>query len=1018
MFLSDLSIKRPVFVTMLMVALIVVGVIAYAKLPVDLFPDTSSPVISVRVSYPGASPEVVESEITKILEEAVSPLSGIQSIESSSSQGQSSVTVIYSPDYAVDKAASDVRERVASVQRQLPRDATVPVVQRFDPSLSPFLMFSLADSTGKMSGTQLRSLVDSIIGPEIERVNGVAAVDVSGGQQRQIDVLLSLDRLQALGITPQQVSAAIDAENQDLPGGTIIDDNQQLNLRTPGNFTSVDDIANVAVVTKNLAAVRVRDLAEVKDAFRIDRSYSRLDGNPSVVVMVRKQSGTNTLQVAAGVHGLLENVIKQYPNLSLVVTRDDSGFIKTSVNDTLRDLIIGGLLACLVVFVFFLNWKMTLITIVGLPVIVIGTFWVIGALGFSLNMITLLALSLCIGLLIDDAIVVRENMFRHIEAGEDPPTAASRGTAEIALAVVAMTLSIISVFLPVAFASGMIGKLFRQFGITVAVAVFISLFEAFTLAPMLASRFDPRGKKGHGISRGLSLDPVIRVYRGFLVWSLGHRFVVLSVGVVLLALSVVLVMRVGQSLSPDMDQGYFEISLSQPPGNVLENANAVALKAEAIVAAQPEVSHVLARVNSENSNISVRLKGTGQVAAVQRRLRVSLSTLDPNTRVRFSSQSGSLTGSLTGAVSVRSRPVLLAVQSNGSLEELDKASQQVVQAISQIPGIIEADRSVTPPRPGLRITVDRGRAAELGLSTAQVGATVRSLISGNVATQYVDNGENIDVNVRLRDEDQKRASDIMALPLQTAKGPVRLAAVSSMVPSTEPNEISRLDRQRQIMVGAGIQDRSQGEVVADVQKRLAQIELPPGVTYKFTGQTQQMQDSFKSLYFVMALAVVFMYMVLASQLGSFVQPLVVMIALPLSAVGAIGALMIAHKNLDIIAMIGMILLMGIVTKNSILLLDFANSRRREGASPGQAMLQAGQVRLRPVLMTSAALIMGMLPVAMGIGSGGEFRSPMAITVIGGLITSTLLTLVVVPVVYTMVEGRKERTKEPAASSHE
>ncbi len=1022
MFLSDVAIKRPVFITMVMVALVVVGMIAYSRLAVDLFPDVSMPTLTVRTAYSGAGPEIIESQVTKPMEEAISPLSGVQSISSTSSRGMSLVTVNYNIDYPVDKAAAEVTERVNSTIRQLPKDADTPTVMRFDPSMMPFLMFSVADSTGKLSQIQLRSYVDDYLAPRLERVDGVASVDVSGGQQRQIQVLLSLDRLQALGVSPQQVSAAIDAENQDVAGGLITDSNRELTVRTPGNFTAVSDIGNVVVANKGGIVVRVMDVAEVRDGLVDQRQYSRLDGNPSVVIQVRKQSGTNTLTVAKGVNQVLAALGKEQPNLNVVITRDDSSFIGAATNDTLRDLIIGGLLACVVVFIFFLNWRMTIITVIGLPVIVIGTFFGFSVLGFSLNMITLLALSLCIGLLIDDAIVVRENMFRHLEAGETPVVAASRGTAEIALAVVAMTLSIVSVFMPIAFASGMIGRMFRQFGITVSVAVFISLFEAFTLAPMLASRFDPRGKnKDKPPSKGLSLEGLTRGYRWFLQWSLGHRLLIVGVAVGLFAVSLFLAMRVGQSFSPEMDQGYFEIALQQSPGSTLEKANTVSLEAERRIAEEPEVAHVLARAGGgnapENTSISVRLKGQNQVRTVQQRLRTKLANLDPDTKVRFSSSSGSLTGSLTGAVSVNARPILLAVESNGSLEDLDAASIQVMRAVASVPGTDQVDRDVTPPRPSLSVKVDRARASQLGLSTTAVGSTVRYLVDGNVASQFRTGGDDVDILVRLRQEDRQRAMDVLTLPLASTNGiPVRLASVSSLVPSSEPNQIARLDRQRTIRVGAAILDRPQGDVQADVQKRLDVLQLPPGVTVQWTGQSQQMQESFRSLYFVMSLAVVFMYMVLASQLGSFSQPLIVMLSLPLSAVGAIGALMITHKSLDITAMIGMILLMGIVTKNSILLLDFANKRRAEGATPAQAMLQAGQVRLRPVLMTSTALIMGMLPVAIGIGAGGEFRSPMAITVIGGLITSTMLTLVVVPVVYSFFARKQERRAEKVVSS--
>lgn len=1018
MWLSDLSIKRPVFIVMIMAALVIVGVLAYIKLPVDLLPDVATPLITVRTAYSGASPEVVEREVTKIMEDAVSTLSGVKSVTSSSQAGVSIVRIEYQLEYPVDKAVAEVQQQVARAVRQLPKDADVPVILRFDPNMSPIVMFSIADKSGSLNQVQLRQFVDDEVTPRIERVSGVAAVDVSGGLQRQINVLVSLTRLQALGISPQQVATAIDAENADIPAGTFIENNNQLTLRTPVGFTRPADIGEVVVINKGGVPVKVKDIAIVEDGFKDRLSYSRLDGQDSVILQVTKQSGTNTIQVAKGIINETAKIASEKPNLNIVITRDDSQFIKESVNGTLRDLILGGLLACIVVFFFFMNWRMTLITVAGLPIIAVGTFWGISLLGFGLNMITLLALALCIGLLIDDAIVVRENMFRHLEAGEPPRLAASRGTAEIALAVVAMTLSIISVFLPVAFATGQIGKLFREFGITISIAVIISLFEAFTLAPMLAAHFDPGVKKETAnpskkkkMETGIPMDTLKGGYRRVLSWTLSHRAMTLSIVVLVLVLSAFMVQRIGRSFMSDMDQGYFEVALSQPPGTTLEQADRIAREAESRITQQPEVAHVVTRVGSgsspEQSSISVRLKGRGYVKTVQPRLRQKLANLDPTTSVRFSGQSASLTGSLTGASSVNLRPIQLTVRGNVPLPDLQKAADQVKKIVGEVPGIIDLDFGVTPPRPGFSVVVDRSRAADLGLSATSIGTTVRNLMNGNVASTFQDGNDSIDIVVRLQGQDRQNAQDILSLPVVTRSGAViPIRAFSKLAPSTEAAQINRLDRQRQILVGANFQGRPQGDVIADIQKRLPVLSLPEGVSVAFTGATLQMNESFNTLYFVLLLSLIFMYMVLASQLSSFIQPLIIMIALPLSVAGAIGALLITGKYLDITAMIGMILLMGIVTKNSILLVDFANTRRRQGIDPKQAMLEAGQTRLRPVLMTSAALIFGMLPVALGLGAGSEFRAPMAITVIGGLITATILTLVVVPVIYTLVEGLK------------
>lgn len=1014
MWLSDLSIKRPVFIVMLMVALVVVGILAYTRMPVDLLPDVSTPMITVRTAYAGASPEVVEREVTKVIEEAVSPLSGVKNLSSSSQSGLSIVRIEYNLEYPVDKASNEVQQVVARAQRSLPKDADVPTILRFDPNLSPIVIFSIADKSGSMNQVQLRQMVDDEITARIERVEGVASVDVSGGLQRQINVLVSLSRLQALSISPQQVANAIEAENADIPGGNFIDNNSQLTLRTPVSFTKPQDIGEVVVTSRNGISVKVKDIARVEDGFRDRTNYSRLDGQPSVVLLVTKQSGTNTIKVAKGIIDETAKITSERPNLNLVVTRDDSQFIKESVNSTLKDLIVGGILACIVVFIFFMNWRMTLITIAGLPIIAVGTFWGISLMGFGLNMITLLALALCIGLLIDDAIVVRENMFRHLEAGKTPRMAASIGTSEIALAVLAMTLSIIAVFLPVAFATGQIGKLFREFGITISIAVIISLFEAFTLAPMLAAYFDPGVKKATASDSkkkksepGIPMEAMKRNYRRVLTWTLTHRAVTLLCVVIVFAFSVFLLQHIGQSFMSDMDQGYFEVSLSKPPGTTLGQTDMISQEAEARIAQQPEVTHVLARVSNEQASISVRLKGRGHVKTVQSRLRRVLSNLDSNTTVRFSSQSASLTGSITGASSIGGRPIQLSIRGNVPLPELQKSADQVKQMLATIPGIIDLDFGTTPPRPGFSVVVDRDRAADLGLSATSIGSTVRNLMNGTTASTFQDGGDSVDIVVRLQEQDRRNAQDILSLPVISPKsGIVAIRSFSTLVPSTESAQINRINRQRNIQVGANLTGRPQGDVISDIKKSLPSLSLPQGVSVAFAGASLQMSESFSILYFVLLLSLVFMYMVLASQLGSFVQPLIIMVALPLSVAGAVGALLITGKYLDLTAMIGMILLMGIVTKNSILLVDFANIRRKQGADPREAMLDAGQTRLRPVLMTSAALIMGMLPVAIGIGSGSEFRAPMAITIIGGLITSTFLTLLVVPVIYSLVEGLK------------
>ncbi|HUU64721.1 MAG TPA: efflux RND transporter permease subunit [Dehalococcoidales bacterium] len=1021
MWLSDLSIKRPVFITMVILALVVLGGVSYAQMGVDLLPDISLPVVAVQTVYPGASPTEVEASVSMPIEESLGSLSGVDSVSSSSSEGMSLVIVQYNLEYPAAKAVEDVRTKVSAVRGGLPQNIMDPVILPFDPSSSPILSFAVVEKDGSLGLAKLRNLVDDEIKPRIQHLDGVAEAAVTGGLEREIQVQLSLDRLRALGVSPQQVVAAIKAENLDIPGGRLTEGGTEQLLRTPGKFQSVEDIAQVVLADQG--KVQISDVATVSDGFKEVRSYNRLDGKDNVFISVRKQSGTNTVKVASQVHQEIEQILKEYPNLDIVVASDQSDFVKRSTQDSLVDLGLGALLAALVVFLFFRNLRNTLITVIGLPVIVVAAFWGMSLFGFTLNMITLLALSLCIGLLIDDAIVVRENIFRHMEAGEKPRVAASKATREIALAVLAMTLSIVAVFLPVAFATGIAGKMFREFGITVALAVLISLFEAFTLAPMLSAYFARRLEKEKSTTTrwgrlsdkiGGSFDSLVRSYRGFLDWALSHKALTLAVAAALFLLSLGALPLLGQTFFPEMDTGWFVMGLKLPPGTALGQTDQTVREVEGMLLQQPEVEHVFATVGTntgpEEATLSVNMKGNGHIEEMQQRLRDRYGAIGT---LSFSS------GGMGEGGPSSSRPIQVGLRTSGSQDDLYEASRQVMEAIKDVPGLVDLARSVEPGKPELSIQVDRKRAADRGLSTAQIGSTVRTLVNGETASQLYQGGKDVDITVRVREADRQRYEDLFSLTIPSPSGTqVRLRDLATISPSTGPSVIERQDRERQIIVGAGYVGRPQSKVTADVTARLKNLNLPPGVSVEFTGSTQMASDSFSTLFLALGLSVIFMYMVLASQFGSFLQPVVVMLALPMAAIGALLALLATRNTLDITAMIGIILLTGIVTKNAILLVDFANQQRERGVSLKEAILSAGTIRLRPVLMTTLALIFGMLPLAVGLGAGGEWRSPMAITVIGGLITSTLLTLVVVPVAYTILEGIKRRPVLPKDDSDE
>jgi HAE1 family hydrophobic/amphiphilic exporter-1 len=1001
MWVSDTSIKQPVFVTMLMLALLVVGILAYFTIPVDLLPDVSIPVVSVTTVYPGASPDEIETRVTKVLEESLGSLNGVDTIQSTSAEGISQVVIRFQLEHSASEGVRDVQERLAAIRNRLPQDIQDPVIQRFDLSALPIMSFAIAPKNREFAPGELRNRVEDDIKPLFERIDGVAAVNVSGGRQREIHVNLNLAALRARHVSPQQVVGAIQAQNLNVPAGHITQNGQDLLIRTPGEFHSLDDLRNT-VVGGGQAPIFLRDVATVEDSFKDVDTYSRLNGQDSVVLSIQKQSGTNTMQVADAVKEEISRIEKDHPDLQVVIARDESEFVRDSTNDALFDLLLGGIGAMLVVLLFFRDLRNTLVTVAGLPVIMIGTFGVMKAVGLTFNMLTLLALSLSVGLVIDDAIVVRENIFRHMEMGKHPKEASREGTGEVALSVMAMTFTIVSVFLPVAFTTGITGRFFRSFGLTVAFAVLISLIEAFTFAPMLSAYFFKQQEaKTEEEQMGRMYRMIDRYYRAFLSWTLRHKIITVIIAMAFFALSLATLPFLKLAFLADIGQNSVELGVKLPPGTTLQQTDQTARRVEAVLAQRPDVVDVLTSVGTrgspEQASFFVKLKKGITGKEVEQELRSNLVGV-PGLAFGSGGMEGGSPTSVTG------RAIQIKLLTTGDFHNLDVASQQVMDAIRDVPGLVDLARSYEPGKPEMQIVVDRQRAADFGLTTAQIGSTVRMLINGQKASRYRLDGDEADILVRLRPEDRQNTAGLLSLYVSTPRGtPIPLGSVARLEQASGPTQILRENQQREIIVGANTLGRTQNEVVQDIRKRLQRASLPPGVAVSYGGQTQRMQESYRSLLTAMLLAVIFVYMVLASQFGSFTQPFVIMLALPLSFVGAFLALFLTDKPLDMMAMIGMIMLMGLVTKNSIMLVDFTNQARRRGLSRDEALLEAGPLRLRPIIMTTLALIVGMFPVALGVGAGGGFRATMAIAVIGGLITSTLLTLLLVPAAYALLD---------------
>jgi len=1013
--IADISIKQPVFITMVILSLVVVGILSYSRLGVDLMPDISLPYVAVQIANPGVGPEEMESQVTKPIEDTLSTINGIDKISSTSAEGVSVVLAAFVLEKDAQLAATEVREKVAAIRNTLPREIIEPVINKFDPSASPIISFAILSKSGRLSLPQVREFVDDKIKVQIQQVDGVGSVDLIGGLEREIQVEVSLEKMNAQGISIAQVTQAIRSENLNLPAGRVTEKTQDFLLRTKAEFRSLDEMMAIIVANVGGMPVYLKDVAAVKDDFKTKRTISRINAQECVSLIVQKQSGTNTVKVADQVNRMIAAIKTANPDLDIRTTTDSSLMIKDSRDDVINTLILGILFAGIVVLFSFGDLRNTLITVAGLPVCIIAAFAVMAVLGYTVNMITLLSLSLSVGLLIDDAIVVRENIFRHMEKyHEDPMRAASEGTSEVGLAVTATTMTIVAVFLPVAFTSGIAGKFFRQFGVTVAAAVLISLFEAFTFAPMLSARFfkkvERNGKKTlssrfQGLVTRL-YDKLGQNYRPLLRWALNHRKTLIAVTTVVFVLSGYLFTVVGTGGTPHGERPEFNLVVQTPSGSSLDQTDQIVRAIEKILKRQSEVGDVATVVGSTDGSsdvatINVKLTiPTKEARDYEDKLRPKLADI-PGASITFQEAS-----SMGGAAFAALQQLPIQINLKGpDLAALSAASDQVRLALKAINGLVDVNSDNRPPKPEIQIKVDRDRASRLGTSTGQIAATMRSIVDGDIASKYRENEKLYDVRVRATEDIRYNLERLGRVYLPTLRGgTITMDRVGRLEAVSGPTQIRRSNRARQIMIGANIlKGRALNEITQKVNASLAALRLPRDVTYEFGGQVEMNRKMFASFFLALGLAIVFVYMVLASQFGSFVQPFIIMLALPLSLIGAVLGLLLANKLFDMVAFIGLIMLMGLVTKNSILLVDYTNVLRRRGMKRFEAIVEAGSTRLRPILMTTLAMILGMIPVAVGFGTSSSFRAAIGYTIIGGLTSSTILTLVVVPVVYSIVD---------------
>jgi HAE1 family hydrophobic/amphiphilic exporter-1 len=1032
--LAEICIQRPVFAVMLILSLVVVGAVSYAKLGIDRFPDVDLPIVSVRTLLPGAAPEEMESTVTRRIEDAVATVEGIELIRSTSTESLSVVTITFNLNRQIDVAAQDVRDAVATVISLLPRDAKPPLIKKLDTDVSPILSLVLA---GDRTQRELYEIADRLVQDSIESVGGVGQVEIIGGQKRAINVWVDANRLAAYRIPILQVRDAVARQNTNIPGGRVDEGPRELVLRTMGRFPDPRQFNDLVVATIGNAPVRVRDIGYAEDGHKEQRTMARYDGKPAVSLLIRRQSGANTMEVIANVKAKLPQVRVLLPSgVTLDVVQDQSRYIEAAFAEVRLHLILGSILASLVVLLFMRNWRSTLIAAVAIPASIIATFGMMRWLDFTLNNITMLALVLMVGVVIDDAIVVLENIFRFIEEKNLPPReAAVLATKDIGLAVMATTLSLVVIFLPVSFMSSISGRFLYSFGLTAAVAILVSLLVSFSLTPMMSSRMfrlEDFTARNHADSRRGFYAVIDHAYARILAWAMRHRRLVVTCAVLVMASTVPLYRMVRQEYTPtNVDESGFEMSVMAPEGMTLASMNQLLANMERELFELPGVQHVLATVGAgylqavNSANLYVKIADIEERNLSPRRILREIVNGRPlggfqgifsqrdvmeavRTRMKqFADVRIQVRNVMT--LNQGSAPVDVDFAIRGpDLQELSRYSEQLRRAGLQMPGLVDVDTTLRMTRPELRVFIDRDRAADLGVDAADIAGSLRIMVGGDdEVSRFRDDkaADDYDVEVRLANTDRRSLDTVAKLYVPSASGRlIRLDNVVRLRETASPYRIESLDRQRVVNIRANI---TSGYALADrleaIREEAAKLDLPPAYTTTVIGRGRELERTFNEFILALLLSIAFMYMILAAQFESLVHPVTILLSLPLAVPFGFFTLWAFRETLNLYSALGILVLFGIVKKNSILQIDHTNNLRREGYGRLEAIMQANRDRLRPILMTTLTLVAGMLPLALGTGSGAEERRSIALVVIGGQSLSLLLTLIVTPVAYSLFD---------------
>lgn len=1007
MSLYEICIRRPVFATMIIMSLVVMGLASYRDLGLDIFPKVDLPTVTVTTRLDGASPEEIENQITKRVEEAVNTINGIDELRSTTIEGQSQVFATFKLEKDIDVAANEVRDRVSAVLGEFPPGTDSPIIEKFDPDAAPIMSIVIS---GKRSPREITEIADKRIKRQLEAIKDIGAITLVGGRSREIQVVVDPDRLTAYRLSIASVKDALKRQNVEVPGGRITWEAREEGLRTMGRIEKADEFNDLIVADFKGAPVRIRDIGYAVDGEEEPRTVSRLNGNNAVSALIRKQSGTNTVEVVESVKAHLSEIRSTLPqDIEIQVVIDQSKFIKSAVAQVEEHLVLGSILASLIILLFIRDLRTAFIAALAIPSSIIGTFTILKYMGFTLNNMTLLALSVCTGIVIDDAIIVLENIFRHMEEEKRSAfDAAIQGTKEIALAVMATTLSLVVIFLPVAFMSGLVGRFWKSFGLTAAFAIMISLLVSFTLTPMLASRLLKLKHNGEKEKKSPLYSRMESGYLWMLKWCLNHRVISVIAALAILYSVVPLAKMSKAEFVVDDDMSEFEVIVETPPGSSLEKSDAILRSIETEIAKIPEVEKVFTNIgvrgqymtNVTDASIYVGLKHMSERERAQSEIMQDARALMKKFQnLRVSVQ----TINLISGGGFKATPFNLIVR-GPELKKLDEYSGEIIKRLASLPGFVDTDTGQALRHPEVQVHIDRKKASDLGVKVESIASSLRTMVGGEKVTLYREGDEQYNVRLRLKDDFRKDSSVIEELTVPNSEGRlVKLNNFAVLSQGVSPGQIDRYAQGRQITVISNLHGKPLGEAMTDANRVISELNMPAEYSTTFLGRGKLMQEAFLNFLIAFVLSLIFIYMVLASQFESFIHPVSIMISIFLSIPFGILSLIIAGNSINIYSVMGLFILIGVVKKNAILQIDYTNTLRSRGMEKFDAQMLANKVRLRPILMTTFAIIAGMLPVTLGSGDGSASRASMAIVIVGGQALCLLVTLLIVPVFYSVFD---------------